>query len=185
MLVYNIGMKILDFPIVRQSSIDSCSCACVESCLCYFGFDYRENQIRNVMGIGAHPQEIHPKKMIKALNHFGLKTKYEKLTINDLVGYIDKDMPVILNIQAWSTSKHPDWNTDLNGHYAVAIGYDNKKKMIIFSDPASFYKTYLFYGELEKRWHDGDSKEPDYSNMGIVVYGKSAKYKSDKIIHME
>jgi len=29
-----------------------------------------------------------------------------------------------------------------------------------------------------------DPEKWDYKNIGIAVYGKNAKYKSDKIIHM-
>lgn len=177
-------MNILDFPIVRQSTMDTCSCACVQSCLGYYGFNLREGQIRNLMHVQRNDQEIHPRKIVKAFKHFGLKSVYRKLTLNELMEYVDAETPVIINLQAWYRSKHPDFSQDNNGHYAVAIGYDRVKSRIIFSDPASFFKTYLSFEELEKRWHDGDKTDWDYDHMGVVVFGKKS-YSSEKIIRMK
>ena len=175
-------MNALDFPIIRQSTLDTCSCASVQACLCYYGIDCREEQIRNVMQVRRNDQEIHPRKIVRAFRHFGLISVYGKLALNDLMAYVDRGTPVIINLQAWYKTKNPDFSLDNDGHYAVVIGYD--KRRIIFSDPASFYKTYLSFGELEKRWHDGDKGDWDYDHMGIVVFGKKS-YRSEKIIRMK
>jgi ABC-type bacteriocin/lantibiotic exporter with double-glycine peptidase domain len=183
--------KILDFPVIRQSTLDTCSCASVQACLCYYGFDHREGQIRRLMRVERNTQEVHPRKIVKILNRFGLKAGYRKLTLNDLITYIDKGVPVIINLQAWYKTKDPDYSKDNDGHYAVAVGYDAAKRRIIFSDPACFYKTYLSYTELEKRWHDGDKVDSkgnevwDYDYMGIAVWGKKSIFSSDKIVHMD
>ena len=132
-------MKTLDFPIIRQSTVDTCSCACVQSCLCYYGIYKREDQLRRLMRIEKHPLEVHPRKIVNALKSFGLTATYSKLEISDVIISIDEDEPVIINLQAWFRSKKPDYNTDNNGHYVVAMGYDERR--IIFSDPSCFYKT--------------------------------------------
>jgi len=172
-------MRILDFPIVRQSTVYTCSCASVQACLCYYGLDYREGQIRRLMRIDRNTQEIHPRKIVKALKDLGLKASYKKLTLNNLIKYIERGIPVIINLQAWGS----DYNKDNSGHYAVAIGYDSNR--VIFSDPSSFYRDYLSYTELEGRWHDGDVGDIDYSHMGIVVWGRRPVYMRDKIVHMD
>ena len=176
--------KILDFPTIRQSTLDTCSCACVQACLCYYGFNHREGQIRSLMRVEKNTQEVHPRKIVKAIKKFGLGAIYRKSTLEDIMVYIDKGIPVILNLQAWYNSKTPDFSLDNDGHYAVAIGYDKKRRRIIFSDPASFYKTYLSFDELEKRWHDGESQSWDYDHMGIIVWGKKPSFRSGKIIRM-
>ena len=177
-------MKILDFPVVRQSTVDTCSCATVQACLCYYGFNHREGQIRGLMHVDRTTQEIHPRKMVKVIKHFGLKALYRKLTPVDIMSYIDEGKPIILNLQAWYRSRHPNYTEDRNGHYAVAIGYDIDKGRVIFADPASFHRTYLTYEQLEKRWHDGERGTWDYDHMGIVVWGTTPKYSSNKIIRM-
>lgn len=182
-------MKILDFPTIRQSTTFTCSCSSMQACLCYYGFDYREEQIRRLMRIDRNTREIHPRKMVRVIKKLGLDAAYMKLALNDLIAHIDNDVPVIVGLQAWSESKKPNYNLDNDGHYVVAIGYS--EACVFFSDPASFYKTYLSYAELEERWHDGDKFDKsgkeiwDYSHMGIVVWGKKPVYRSDKIIHMD
>ena len=176
-------MKILDFPNLRQSTIDTCSCVCAQLCLVYYGIDQREDQIRMAMGVEYNPLEVRPEKIVTVLESFGLKALYSKLTLSALKVEIDHGIPVILNLQAWAYEKKADYSKDLNGHYVVAIGYDDKR--VIFSDPSSFYNVSLSYRELEKRWHDGTPTDWDYSKMGIVVTGKKPKYSSGKIIRMK
>ena len=176
-------MKILDFPIIRQSTIYTCSCASLAGILCYYGFNKRERQLANLMYVNQDSQEIHPRRIIRAARKFGLKARYAKLTIDDLIGYINKNIPVVVNFQSWSDAKIPDYTTDNNGHYATVIGYCEKKRWLIFSDPASFYRTYLSWDEFELRWHDGNVGDSDYDHRGIIIWGKGTMYNSNKIIH--
>jgi len=177
--------KILDFPVIRQSTTYTCNCACLQAILCYYGIDKREGQLAKLMNVTyRNSAEVHPKKIIKAARKFGLKTEYKKMSIATLRNYIDKDIPIIVNFQAWPTGKQKfDPSKDNNGHYAIIIGYNTKN--LIFSDPCSFYKTYLPYGEFAVRWHDGNTTDPDYSNMGIVIYGKKPVYNSKIIKKIE
>ena len=177
---------ILDFPSVRQSCNYTCSCSVTLACLYFYGVNLREGQVKRLMGIDKNTQEIHPIKIVRVLRHFELQAKIKRLTLNDLIRYIKMGRPVICNLQAWSAAKVPNYNTDKNGHYAIAIGMDFNRKRIIFSDPSHFLKTFLSFSELEARWHDGDpNKKNDYTHMSIVVGGKRKSYRSDKIIHMD
>jgi len=169
--------KILDLPVIRQSTTYTCNCTCLQAILCYYGIDQRENQLAKLMNVTfKNSDEVHPKKIMRAAAKFGLKTEYRKMSIADLRNYIDKGIPIIVNFQAWSPAANPKYGygQDKNGHYAVVIGYNTKN--LIFSDPASFYKTCLPYGEFATRWHDGDTTDSDYSNMGIIIYGKTPMY---------
>ena len=107
------------------------------------------------------------------------------MDIGQVKNYIDKKFPVILLIQAWPDKKVKDWKNDwIDGHYVVAIGYDKNK--IYFEDPSSSLRTYLYYKELEERWHDIDLKKnkKKYNHLGIVVMGKK-KFCEHKAIHMD
>lgn len=178
-------IKILNFPIIRQSTRYSCICAAFQSCLCYYGIDRREKQIINEMHINDSTPEIHPRKIIKIAKKYKLKASYKKLTINNILQYIKNNIPVIVNFQAWSSSKNPNYAVDNNGHYAVVIGFNDKKQILIFSDPSSYNKCYLSYKEFDFRWHDGDKADYDYDHMGIIIYGKSPVFNNDKIIKIK
>lgn len=176
---------ILDFPTVRQSTLDTCSCASIQACLAYYGIDRREITLRNMMNINRYVQEVRPQKMVKVLKKHGVNGKYRKLSISDLKRYIKRGIPVIVNFQAWSTATDPDYSSDDNGHYATVIGFDDAKKCLIFSDSASFNKTWISYDEFEQRWHDGYPDRWDYKHMGIVVKGRRASYNSRRIVKGE
>jgi len=178
-------IKILDFPTIRQSTNYSCICAALQACLCYYGIDRREKQLMNEMNVNKNTIEMHPRKIIKIVQKYQLKAIYKKLTIDDLINYIKKDIPIIVNFQAWGTSKKPDYIKDNNGHYAVVIGFDNVKKILIFSDPSSYNKCYIPYDEFEHRWHDGSITDYDYEHMGVVIWGRPPKFNNKKLIKLK
>ncbi|MBU2236000.1 C39 family peptidase, partial [Patescibacteria group bacterium] len=101
----------------------------------------------------------------------------------DIKKFINKKIPVILLVQAWTNIKNVNWEKDwIDGHYVVAIGYDKNK--IYFEDPSSISRTHLTYNELIKRWHDTDCDGKKYVNYGIAVYGKKPVYDLSKSKHM-
>ena len=173
-------MKLLDFPMFQQTFEFDCGAQALHSVLTFYGIDTSEMEIIKIAGTsGKYGTPIHG--MEKVARHFDLKCDIKKMTIND----IKKNIPVILLIQAWSNRKIKDWENDWkDGHYVVAVGYDSKK--IYFEDPYSYLRTYLFYKELEGRWHDLDvSANKEYKNTGIIIKGKKKKYSSKKKLHME
>jgi len=178
-------IKILDFPIIRQSTRYSCICTALQSYLCYYGIDKREKQLMNEMNVNNNTVEMHPKKILRIARKYGFKALYKKLTIDDVIDYIKNNIPVIVNFQAWSSSPKPDYSKDDNGHYAVVIGFNNKKRHLIFSDPSCYNKCYLSYNEFEKRWHDGDTTDYDYDHRGIIIWGKNPKFNSKKIVKLK
>lgn len=115
--------------------------------------------------------------------HHGLKVDFKKMTVQQVKDYIDKKIPVILLLQAWTGKKNVNWKENWDdGHYAVAIGYDKNK--IYFEDPASIFRTYLTYRELQEHWHDADENRK-YENYGMAIYGKEKSYHPEKSIHMD
>lgn len=175
-------MKILDFPEVRQAYDYDCGAAAIESILEYYGFNVPESKI--IKQAGTTKSGTHPKRVATTFKRYKLKHKSGVFTIDKLKKYLDKKIPVILLIQAWTDKKKINWEKDwTDGHYVIAIGYDSKR--IYFSDPYSIIKDYLSYNELEKRWHDKISKKVNYINYGIAVYGKKPNFNLKKAIKMK
>ncbi len=175
-------MKILNFPEFRQTYNYDCGANAIQTVLAYYGFDVSENKIMEMAGTtkkGTSASGI--KKVIKKY-----RLKYESGTMNlsKLRDYIDKKIPVIIPLQAWTEDKNAKYKNDwIDGHYAVAIGYDQKR--IYFEDPSSVLRTYLTLEELKRRWHDKGADGKKYFNYGIAVYGKKPNWNQKRIIHMK
>ena len=124
-----------------------------------------------------------PHHIIQTLHHYRLKTWAKRMTISEVKRYIDKDIPVILVLQAWTTAKHINWKKDWeDGHYVVAIGYDRDR--IYFEDPSTFERSYLTYTELRDRWHDGTPGHRVYRHYGIAVGGRPPRFNPTHWVHM-
>lgn len=153
----------------------------MQAVLAYYGFDVNEKKIMDIAGTKKSGTSVNGIKRV--VKKYGLKCKLKKFNIAQVKQYIQKRIPVILLIQAW-TEKKIDWGKNwIDGHYVVAIGYDREK--IYFEDPSSVLRTYLYFEELKKRWHDMDTNGRKYSNFGIVVYGKKGYYNPSRAIHMD
>ncbi len=177
-------MKWIDFPSLRQTFEYDCGAKAMHACLSYYGVNTNEYDILRIARTSARTgTSLHG--MLAVAKHFKLKVKVEEMDLETLKRYIDRKMPVILLLQAWSKRKIKDWKNHWNdGHYVVAIGYDQER--LYFDDPYSVLRTYLSYKELEERWHGcGDSKMDRRYHVGIIVQGKKNKYSSTKAVHMD
>ena len=101
-----------------------------------------------------------------------------------LLGYIDRGIPVICSIQAWGDEKADYYAKDDNGHYVVAIGYDETHLYFMDSvanhekSPANPRYGYLTRTEFLKRWHgdEGFKNKPEvYKRNGMVIHPDPAK----------
>ncbi len=175
-------MKILNFPERRQTYSYDCGATAIEAVLNYYGINVRENMVMKIAKTDKTGTTI--KHIIKVAEQFKLKADSRQMTIPELKSYIDKKIPIIVPMQAWTTKKIPDRkNIRKSGHYVVVIGYDSKK--LYFEDPAVCYRTYLTYKEFLERWHDEDYRHKRYEQHGIAVYSKKPLYSLTKMIHME
>lgn len=175
--------KIIEFPDLRQMTTYSCGASALQSVLFYYGIDTKElelsKKLKTTPDWGTEHTEIE-----KIAIEYGLKVEMkEKMTIEDLKKFIDNKIPVILAIQAWQDRKINYENDYDDGHYVVAIGYDDKK--IIFEDPSTIGRGFLTYEELEKRWHDITKKNKKLEHFGMAIWGKPLKYHSKLIEHID
>lgn len=173
--------KILDFPDLMQIYLYDCGATAIQAMLAYYGINIRESQI--LKDLKATPRYgTSSTNVVNILNKQGLKCDIKNMTVADLINYIDKDIPVIILIQAWDGT-HKKYDEDYNnGHWVVMIGYDHDK--IIFEDPFTFQYSYLTRAELETRWH-GQENGQKIKNYGIAVYGKKPVFNSQKMVHMD
>jgi uncharacterized protein len=169
--------KVLDFPNPRQSYDYSCGPGAVQAVMAYYGEDYRESQLIELLKTDKN-EGTYVKDIVKFLHSRGLSTNVkERMTKNELFHYIDKDIPVIVLIQAWG--KEPDFNNHYkdcwnDGHFVVVIGYTDED--IICADPGLFKPGYIPINEFIERWHDYDEGDTKTYQLGIAVYGKKPAF---------
>jgi ABC-type bacteriocin/lantibiotic exporter with double-glycine peptidase domain len=176
------GMKILNFPEFRQTSDYDCGANALQAILAYYGIDVEENKIIKTAGTNKRIGTT-IKGITKTLKKYKLKFHSGELDIEKIKKQLDRNHPVILILQAWKNKKKVGWEKDWrDGHYVIAIGYDKNK--IYFEDPASIFRTYLSYNELDKRWHN-KQKNQKYIHYALSVYGKKPKFSLKKEVHMD
>lgn len=173
-------MKQLIFPELRQTYEWDCGAKALQSVLAYYGIEISEE-------ILMRHTKTDPKKgtstdqMQHALKKFSLEFDAKTMTIKDIKGYIDRGTPIMVLLQAWNGEEIDYTNDFKDGHWVVAIWYDEHR--IIFEDPYAFERTFLEDSELKKRWHAKENGNK-ILNYGIAVFGQKGKYNPNKIIHM-
>ena len=168
--------KLIEFPEFHQIYDFDCGASALQSVITYYGGTVREQKIMEHADTTEKDGTDAP-GMLKALRYYGLKYKDGSMTIEDLKGYIDKDIPVIIIIQAYDGKPPKTWKgKEDHSHWVVAIGYKGNK--IIFEDPDAAFRTYVEEKDLMDRWYDYNS-EPHY--YGIAVFGKPM-FKTDLIL---
>lgn len=171
-------IMVLDYPDIRQGDDSSCGPAVARSVLNFFGEDETEEDLKKVLKC-TDDWGTDPTAIVNFFKKKGYKVKNHEHTIDDIITFVKKKIPVILCIQAWSDNKVNYAKSWDHGHYVVAIGFNKKEKRILFHDPSvPDQRAYLEYKELLNRWHDVDRKGVKYNNFGIAVYGKKPTFRS-------
>jgi ABC-type bacteriocin/lantibiotic exporter with double-glycine peptidase domain len=171
-------IKILDLPKTRQAENWTCGANVVQKVCEYYGEDYREMDLVKILGSTPdNGTDLQPIIDFLIEAKFKVDVK-ENMTIDELKKYIDKDIPVILMIQAWvkDESEYKGWS---NGHFTVCIGYTRDE--LLFADPSLYDIGYIPNNKLLERWHDVDVGDKKYYQLGIVIYGKKPKFDLERI----
>lgn len=160
--------KYLYFPDILQNTDFSCGNSCVQAVLAYYDFEYTESKLIKILKT-SKKWGTKSEHMINFFKRKNFKIKYGSLSIEDLKKFINKNIPVIILIQAWAKSKKVDYTrTNQYGHYVVVSGYN--KRGFIIEDPAIFGRGKISYAQLKKRWHADD--EGKVYNWGLAVWGQ-------------
>jgi len=165
-------------PLNRQKYNFDCGPGSLLSTFKYWGIPATEEQLIKEAGT-TKKDGTPPWALVDVAKRHGLKAEVIKnMTIDQVKSYLDRGIPVIIDIQAYGD--HPgkyakDWK---DGHYVVASGYDDL--FLYFMDPSLDKATgYMPQTELPARWHDYEvlhHKRIDFVHAGIPIEG-------DKPVH--
>jgi ABC-type bacteriocin/lantibiotic exporter with double-glycine peptidase domain len=176
-------IKILDFPVQdRQGTAFTCGADCVQKVMEYYGEDYREMDLAH--DLKSDPEEgTYVRNIVAFFHKHGLKAIVrQKMTIGNLIAQVNRNIPVIIMLQAWGSKEDFDKNYKNEwdyGHFVVVIGYNSDS--ILIADPALFNVGYIPKKELKSRWHDTDEGDVKTYQLGISVYGKKPEFDKDKV----
>lgn len=168
----------IHLPQVRQQTDYSCGASAFQAVCKYYRVGPKREidfirMLNTTYKCGTCPPAI-----AKAAKKLGFDVRFKiEMTLDDLRGYLDDKMPVIISMQAWGD----EWMYPkaLSGHYVVAIGYDDKN--FYFEDPSIDVRQrgFLESEELEHRWHDIECDGIDYWHLGIALWKN--RYKKPQV----
>ena len=171
--------KLLVFPELHQVYDYDCGASALQSIVTYYGGTLREQKVMERADTSEEDGTDAP-GILKALRYYGLKYEDGSMTVEQVKEYLDKNVPVMMVIQAYNGKPPKTWKGKADhSHWVVAIGYKGDK--IIFADPDSIYRTFVEKKDLLDRWYDYNN-EPHY--YGIAVFGKPA-FKKDLILPLK
>jgi predicted double-glycine peptidase len=165
-------------PDVQQPDEFSCGAASLMSILAYYGAGPEDYDVLKKMLGTTQKNGTDYHHMIRFAGEQGLQADAKaEMTLAQLERCLDECKPVICSIQAYA-EKVPEekraevYKKDDNGHYLVAIGYDEQN--VYFMDPSlTGRRGFLPKTEFEARWHDneGTTEQPKLiSHLGLVIW---------------
>jgi predicted double-glycine peptidase len=165
-------------PEVQQPDEYSCGVASLMAILAYYGTgpeDYADlkKEIGTTQKSGT---DYH--RMLRFAKEQGLRADVmHHMTLGQLEACLLEGKPVVCAIQAYAENtparqRADVYHRDDNGHYLVAIGYDDDN--IYFMDPSlTGRRGFLPKAEFQARWHDNEGT-PDrpklISHLGLVIW---------------
>ncbi|HTZ39690.1 MAG TPA: C39 family peptidase [Syntrophales bacterium] len=163
-------------PLIRQMRDYTCGAAALQSVLVYYGEDIGQAELARLLG--SDPQKGTSYRAILRFANRKFPDPRKRdfwmwkrcgMTIDDLRQEIDRGKPAILAFQAWA-KPGVNWKKEWNeGHYAVAIGYDENN--LIFMDPSVLgHYAFIPVDEFLDRWHDRDPSTGErLIQCGLVI----------------
>jgi predicted double-glycine peptidase len=165
-------------PEVQQPDEYSCGVAALMAILAYYGagpeeYDDLKREIGTTQKSGTDYHRI-----LRFARDQGLRADaIHHMTLGQLEACLLEGKPVVCAIQAYAENTPARQRADVyqkddNGHYLVAIGYDDDN--IYFMDPSlTGRRGFLPKGEFQARWHDneGTTDRPKLiSHLGLVIW---------------
>lgn len=188
----------IDIPNLRQYGSYTCGTTCVQMLMNWiapYNGDLNLTAYEEKLGT-SEEDGTPPKNIIGYFEENEVKiAAEEKMSVNDLISALDRGHPVMMCIQAWSSSedgyntKDPD-NTDTyltEGHWVICVGYQNQKDGYIFyfNDPACVGYCIMSEDDLNDRWIDMDAKGNIYDHYGIEICEDVKGYDPDGVFYLE
>lgn len=174
-------------PLVRQPDGHTCGVAALQSILHYFGHTVRFDRLATLLG--ADPEQgTNFQRMADYALEQGLDVTIRRdMTLEALCSFIDAGLPVIVALQAWGRDPDAGYADEWDdGHYVVVVGYDEHN--LYFMDPSTLGNyTFIPVAEFLARWHDcydNNGRSVRLNHFGMAFQGESARYDSQRILHM-
>jgi predicted double-glycine peptidase len=154
--------NLIRVPLVRQIGEHTCGVAALQSILLYYGEEFGQAELAGYLGVSPQHGTSYRAILRFANRKFPDPQKRDfrmwkrcGMTMDDLRQVIDGGRPPIIPFQAWGRPG-VEWKKEWkDGHYAVAVGYDEKN--IYFMDPSTpGHYAYIPIDEFLDRWHDRD-----------------------------
>jgi hypothetical protein len=172
-------------PLVSQARDYTCGAAALQSILLYYGEDdYSQAELAKFLGAHSKHGTSYRAMLRFANRKFSDPKKRDfwmwkrcGMTIDDLRQVIDSGRPPILIFQAWG-KPGVNWKKEWKeGHYAVAVGYDEDN--LYFMDPSVLgHYAYIPNEEFNDRWHDRDPVTGEKLIQCGLVIGNDRKLPS-------
>ena len=158
---------------VRQNYNYDCGAAALKSVAHFFDVSLEnEREFIKLCDTGKE-KGTHPDDIVSGAKKLGLQAKmFDHMSLEDLKIFLDRRKPVICAIQAYGEEE--DYDEPKNGHYVIAVGYDEKK--VYFEDPSlRMSRGQIPTDEFIRRWHDQAYSGEDQIRLGIVINGDKEK----------
>jgi predicted double-glycine peptidase len=166
-------VPVLNLNAERQTFDYDCGAKALQAYFAWNGEDVREDRLMRELKTTKKDGTLFEEMVRVSIRH-GYKVVSGRMTLDAVKKYIDKEIPVLVMVQAWRDKKDNrlrDWLKDWrDGHWVIVIGYTKDK--IVFEDPASIKRTWMKEKEFLARWHDLEGR-CRYENCGIVLLGKA------------
>jgi ABC-type bacteriocin/lantibiotic exporter with double-glycine peptidase domain len=175
-------MKILQFPRARQFCSYDCWASAFQAILAYYDIDVKWRTV--IKRVKTTKKWTNIEDIIAVAESYGLQYISKTMTITEIKSYINKEIPVLVVLQARTLKNNINRETDWDdGHYVIAIGYDDDN--LYFEDPGNFKRTFLWYDEFKKRWHDIGKNGNIYDHHGIAFFWPKLNFKIEDFEHMD
>jgi ABC-type bacteriocin/lantibiotic exporter with double-glycine peptidase domain len=175
--------KIIRVPLTRQATDYTCGVAALQAILAYYGEDVREDVLAKALHAN-HKIGTRYKNIQHYAEAHGLTVHVDlEMTIEQLKNSLQSGHPVLCLIQAWAEKK-TDYKTDWDdGHYVVAVGFDDER--VIFMDPSTAgHYTYIPLQEFAQRWHDVDGTVK-LNHFGMSLWKEGTSFDPEKVDRLE
>ena len=188
----------IDIPNLRQYGGYTCGTTCVQMLMNWM-FPYQsdlnlttyEEELGTSEEAGTPPENI---VTYFKENKIQIHEK-EKRTINDLIFVLDQGHPMLMCIQAWTSSEDGYNTTDsedsetylTEGHWVICVGYQKQKSgyVFYFNDPACVGHCMMDEADLDQRWIDMDTNGKVYDHYGIEIAETGESYDPDGVFYLE
>jgi len=179
------NITFIDFPEIQQVYDFDCGAASMRTLMTYYGSDIREGEIMEIAGT-SKDFGTKTSGLKSVAEKAGMKYKMGSMTIKELKDLISKAVPVQVLIQAWSGEENFEYGFDFNnGHYVVAVGFDEEGK-IYFEDPWASARVWMTEEEFDKRWvaKFQGPEEKEIFHFGFYFTDSKPKFRASEFPHL-